>query len=69
MMLDPTSITRTLLECTIGLAKFFSKSNQFVFGYFDPINSFMIMKIKTFRGGLRDILAKTAAQDRIIVFA
>ena len=40
--------------------KFFSKSNNLFFGYFDPINIFLIIKINNFRGDLSDVSAKTA---------
>ena len=49
----------------ISSVKFFSKLNNLFFGYFDPINSFFILKINNFRGGLSDISAKTATLDLI----
>ena len=41
--------------------KLVSKSNYYYFGYFDPVNDCLIIKINTFRGDLSDVSAKTAA--------
>ena len=40
--------------------KFFSKLYKLIFGYFDPIIFFLIIKINNFRGDLSDISAETA---------
>ena len=40
--------------------KFFSKLNYFIFGYFEPTNYFLIIKINIFWGDLSGISAKTA---------
>ena len=39
---------------------FFSKSNYYYFGYFDPINLIFVIRINTFRGDLSNISAMTA---------
>ena len=39
--------------------KFFSKLSYLFFGYFDPLEYFLIIKINKFRGDLSDISAKT----------
>ena len=41
--------------------KFFSKLNYFIFGFFDPTNNFLIIKINNFWGDLSGISAKTAS--------
>ena len=41
--------------------KFISKLNQFIFGRFDPVNIFLIIKINNFRGDLTDVSAKKEA--------
>ena len=49
-----------LTEHTSYTLKIFSKLIYFIFGYFDPIIIFLIIKINDFRGDLTDISAKTA---------
>ena len=39
----------------------FSKLNQLFFGYFDPVNMFLIMKINKVRGDLTDISVEIEA--------
>ena len=40
--------------------KFFSKCDYNFLGYFDPIKTFLIIKINNFRGDLSDVSAKMA---------
>ena len=44
--------------------KILSKSNLFIFGYFDPIIIFLIIKMNNFWGDLSDISARTATLVR-----
>ena len=40
--------------------KFFFEIKLFIFGRFDPVNIFLMLKITNFRGDSGDISAKTA---------
>ena len=43
-----------------GISEAFFKIKLLLFGYFDPTNIFLIIKVSNVRGGLSDISAKTA---------